>query len=185
MHTSAQNDINQNALFLRVSRYFNRNLRRHFFLIRRSRLRAADICPRCSGPCFPRRNSLASGESGARLRPELPRCCRTISARPSYSFTGPWISITCAVTGARPRCVSDREKNHHGEWTHQRILAEIEGSDSPTGVLYTNDLAADALVFAYVMARFSNGYASAAATCANARQQRQVHEGPPNLLRTG
>jgi hypothetical protein len=34
-----------------------------------------------------------------------------------------------------------------------------EESDIPAGVLYTNRLAADALVFAYVLARFSNGNA--------------------------
>jgi hypothetical protein len=40
-------------------------------------------------------------------------------------------------------------KDHHGEWADHRILAEIEESDTPAGVLYTNHLAADALVFAY------------------------------------
>jgi hypothetical protein len=50
-------------------------------------------------------------------------------------------------------------KDHHGEWTDHRILAEIEESDTPAGVLYTNRLAADALVFAYVLTRFSNGNA--------------------------
>jgi hypothetical protein len=50
-------------------------------------------------------------------------------------------------------------KDHHGEWTHHGILAEIKESDSSTSVLYPKHLAADALVFAYVLARFSNGNA--------------------------
>jgi hypothetical protein len=50
-------------------------------------------------------------------------------------------------------------KDPHGERTDHRILAEIEEIDTPAGVLYTNRLAADALVFAYVLARFSNGNA--------------------------
>jgi hypothetical protein len=48
-------------------------------------------------------------------------------------------------------------KDHHGEWTHHGILAEIQESDSSTRVFYPKHLTADALVFAYVLARFSNG----------------------------
>jgi hypothetical protein len=47
-------------------------------------------------------------------------------------------------------------KDHHGERTHHRILAEIKESDSSTSVFYPKHLAADALVFAYVPARFRN-----------------------------
>jgi len=50
-------------------------------------------------------------------------------------------------------------KDHHGEWTHHGILAEIKESNPFTSVFYTNYLAADALVFAYVLAGFSNGNA--------------------------
>jgi hypothetical protein len=58
-----------------------------------------------------------------------------------------------------PDAFQNVSKDHHGEWTDHRILAEIEESDTPAGVLYTNRLAADTLVFAYVLARFSNGNA--------------------------
>jgi hypothetical protein len=50
-------------------------------------------------------------------------------------------------------------KDHHGEWTHHGILAEIKECDTPSRVFYANYLAADALVFAYVLARFNNGNA--------------------------
>jgi hypothetical protein len=58
-----------------------------------------------------------------------------------------------------PDAFQNVSKDHHGEWTDRRILAEIEESDTPAGVLYMNRLGADALVFAYVLARFSNGNA--------------------------
>jgi hypothetical protein len=58
-------------------------------------------------------------------------------------------------------------KDYHREWAHHRILAEIKQCDTPAPVFYPNHLAADALVFAYVLARFSNGMQSAADDAGN------------------
>jgi hypothetical protein len=50
-------------------------------------------------------------------------------------------------------------KDHHGERANHGILAEIKECDTPARVFHTEDLAADALVFAYVLSRFSYGNA--------------------------
>jgi hypothetical protein len=55
-----------------------------------------------------------------------------------------------------PNALEVMGKNHDGEWTDHRILAEIEKRYAPSRVLHAKDSASNALILADVLACLSN-----------------------------
>ena len=113
---------------------------------------------RCSGLSSPRRSSSAEEEFWRPRRRAGGILRRTISARPSYSLTWPWIStIRPCSCRTSPTLFKSRGKDHDGKRAQAKIIAEVQKMNSSCPLLDPHHCPGYAFDLAHMFAGFGDG----------------------------